>query len=291
MKEDKSEFNILLVSDIHNQKEQLEKIVSKCKYTNYIPDYIISTGDHVTLSQGGKGDQEVIKAPEKEIGELLSILEKLCDKVIYIPGNHDTSNMVSDNPPELTEKSINIHKKCFQLASDLYLFGLGGSISNPYTEETDFRYKIENYDKIAWKGYPWIDDPKKPNFLPCDEKFEIALNELAKSFPSDNSKIILLTHNGPFSSNTANVIWTNNEGKKLPVYSGSIELDKFLVNHKNQIIANIHGHTHKGKGMGKIFTTDIINVGDTRIGNYGKIQIKKNGFKEWRITKIERCAV
>ena len=31
MKEDKTEFNILLVSDIHNQKDQLEKIVSKCK--------------------------------------------------------------------------------------------------------------------------------------------------------------------------------------------------------------------------------------------------------------------
>ena len=54
MKEDKTEFNILLVSDIHNQK-----------------------------------------------------LEKLCDKVIYIPGNHDTSNMVSDTPPALTEKSTN----------------------------------------------------------------------------------------------------------------------------------------------------------------------------------------
>ena len=67
MKEDKTEFNILLVSDIHNQKDQLEKIVSKCKSVNYSPDYIISTGDHVTLSQGGKGDQEVIKAAEKEI--------------------------------------------------------------------------------------------------------------------------------------------------------------------------------------------------------------------------------
>ena len=107
MKEDKTEFNILLVSDIHNQKDQLEKIVSKCKSVNYSPDYIISTGDHVTLSQGGKGDQEVIKAAEKETGELLSILEKLCDKVIYIPGNHDTSNMVSDTPPALTEKSTN----------------------------------------------------------------------------------------------------------------------------------------------------------------------------------------
>lgn len=51
MKEDKTEFNILLVSDIHNQKDQLEKIVSKCKSVNYSPDYIISTGDHVTLSQ------------------------------------------------------------------------------------------------------------------------------------------------------------------------------------------------------------------------------------------------
>ena len=43
MKEDKTEYNILLVSDIHNQKDQLEKIVSKCKSVNYSPDYIIST--------------------------------------------------------------------------------------------------------------------------------------------------------------------------------------------------------------------------------------------------------
>ena len=68
-----------------------------------------------------------------------------------------------------------------------------------------------------------------------------------------------------------------------------MSLDKFLVNNMNKIIANIHGHTHRGKRNYKIFTTDIINVGNTKAG-CGRIVIKKDESTkyEWRITKIER---
>ena len=289
MKNEQTEFNILLVSDIHEQKDQLEKLVKLCKATNYKPDYIISTGDHVTLSQGGKGDVEVIKKAEQTIKELIETLEVLCDKVIYIPGNHDPSTMFSDTPPSLTEKSTNLHKKSFNLASDLVLLGVGGSISNPYSDEKDYhKYQITDYDKIAWKSYPYIDDVKHPHFKPADEAFGKALDEAFSILPQYNSKVILLTHNGPFTSHTANAIY---EGRT--VYSGSMEMDKFLVNNVNKIIANIHGHTHKGKGMAKVFTTDIINVGNTAKGHYEKITIKKDQSTrfEWRITKIDRCTM
>ena len=257
---------------------------------SYKPDYIISTGDHVTLYGGGQGDEEKIKKAEASITNYITILEGLCDNVIYIPGNHDTPSMYDENPPQFTEKSKNLHNRGLQLASDLYLFGLGGSTTNPYSEEKDyFTYKIDDYSKVGFRGWPWTKDYKKPIFEEGEKLFGEALDKLQTKFPEDNSKIILLTHEGPFSSFTTHSVSENSEKEKKPVYSGSMSLDKFLVNNMNRIIANIHGHTHRGKRNYKIFTTDIINVGNTKAG-CGRIVIKKDESTkyEWRITKIER---
>lgn len=285
------QISLLLVSDLHNKLEVLQQLTSHCKKVGYKPDYIICTGDHVTLSQGGKGDQEVISSAEKEIASLLLELENICDKVIYIPGNHDTSTMFTETPVQLTPNSVNLHMKSYRLDDDLLLLGVGGSISNPLTPEVNIhKYKIDNWDNIAWKGYPHINDANNPLFKPCDELFGTALNKAWSSLDqNDNSKVILLTHNGPFSCDTANAIW---EGTKV-VYSGSIELDEFLVSHQDRIIANIHGHTHKGKGMGKVFNTDIINVGDTQNKHYGKVLLVKDRSTkyQWKIKRIDRCTL
>lgn len=290
MKNEKTEFSILLLSDIHSAESTLKSLVKKCKAMSYKPDYIISTGDHVTLYGGGQGDEELVKKAEKDITNYITILEGLCDNVIYIPGNHDTPSMFAENPPKFTEKSINLHNRGLQIASDLYLFGLGGSTTNPYSEEKDyFTYKIDDYSKVGFRGWPWTKEYTKPIFEEGEQLFGEALDKLQTQFPTDNSKIILLTHEGPFSSFTTHSVSPNSEKVKKPVYSGSMSLDKFLVNNMNRIIANIHGHTHKGKGNYKIFTTDIINVGNAEKG-CGRIVIRKDESThfEWRITKIER---
>lgn len=57
MKNSKTEFSILLLTDIHDAEKTLKTLVQKFKSMSYKPDYIISTGDHVTLYGGGQGDE------------------------------------------------------------------------------------------------------------------------------------------------------------------------------------------------------------------------------------------
>ena len=57
MKNSKTEFSILLLTDIHDAEKTLKTLVQKFKSMSYKPDYIISTGDHVTLYGRGQGDE------------------------------------------------------------------------------------------------------------------------------------------------------------------------------------------------------------------------------------------
>ena len=41
---------------------------------------------------------------------------------------HDPITIFGDHPPEMTLQSINVHKQCIQLASNLRLVGFGGSV-------------------------------------------------------------------------------------------------------------------------------------------------------------------
>ena len=72
MKNEKTEFSILLLTDIHSAESKLKSLVKQCKAMSYKPDYIISTGDHVTLYGGGQGDEELVKKAEKETSSAVS---------------------------------------------------------------------------------------------------------------------------------------------------------------------------------------------------------------------------
>ena len=289
---DSKEISLLLVTDIHKKLEALQKLTQHCKTTGYKPDYNICNGDFVGISQGGQGNQEVIASAEKEITTLIHELENICDKVIYVPGNHDTSTMYDEVPVQLTEKSINLHMKTFKLDDDLILLGVGGSISSPSTSEVNIHsYHIDNWDNIEWKGYPYMNDINKPLFTPCDKLFGEALTKAWDTLvPNDNSKVILITHNGTFSCDKTNAI--SGSSSKV-IYSGSLELDEFIINHNDRIIANIHGHTHQGKGMGRMNKTEIINVGDAQNGHWGKVVLvkNKNTNYEWCFKRIDRCTL
>ena len=43
MKNEKTEFSILLLTDIHSAESKLKSLVKQCKAMSYKPDYIIST--------------------------------------------------------------------------------------------------------------------------------------------------------------------------------------------------------------------------------------------------------
>ena len=62
-KEDKLFF--LLVSDIHESIENVNKLVKYCQTNSIKPDYILCLGDIVTISQGSQGSKPVCEIKKK----------------------------------------------------------------------------------------------------------------------------------------------------------------------------------------------------------------------------------
>lgn len=283
-----STLSILLVSDIHEDLNSLDELVNFCKKSSYVPDYIFNLGDIITIPDGQQDDPEIGAEKEKLITQILSKLEKISENVLYIPGNHDPKSLYSQEPPQLTEKSKNLHMKNVKIGDNLLVLGLGGSISNVATDEKDYhKYKIADYNNIVWKGYPYINDKDKPDFFKCEELLNTDIEAAFNSLPQDNSQVILISHSGPFSSPSSTSIENN-----TVIYSGSISIDKLVLNNNNKIMSVCHGHTHRGKGYMKLGLSDIINPGALKFGDFGKMELNYDNInKEWRITKIERLSL
>ena len=63
------------------------------------------------------------------------------------------------------------------------------------------------------------------------------LNKIDSVVNNHKGNVLVLSHVGPFTSNTANAY---EDGL---IYSGSQSLNDFLLKYENKIIGNIHGHT------------------------------------------------
>ena len=122
----------------------------------------------------------------------------------------------------------------------------------------------------------------------CDEKyfedFKKGWEDSRKQLESEQQSIkqvILLTHMGPFYSQTSVVV---DEGNY--VYQGSKYLDEFIKKNDN-ILLNIHGHSHNGEGISKVGNTSVINPGTLLNGKFATIRIKRNFNNVWKIEKVE----
>ena len=71
---------------------------------------------------------------------VLSALENIHCRVVYVPGVHDPSSTIlsrDDQPlPRLTPQSCNLHGRCLRVAPELVLVGYGGGARNWETRDT-----------------------------------------------------------------------------------------------------------------------------------------------------------
>lgn len=276
---------ILLVSDIHESIQNVEKLKQHCHDNNIIPDYIFCLGDIMTISNGHQEDESIYQGQLIAIKKIFEVLETICPKLIYLPGNHDHKNFFKvEQSPKITENSINLHLKSHFLKDDLLIIGIGGSICSFYSNEEFYpAYKDINTKNIEWLGYPYINDFNSPNYEKSDELFKKDLNCLNNYIDNHKGDIIMLTHNGPFTSNTSNQYENRN------IYSGSMALNEFLLKHENKIIANVHGHTHEAQGMGKIHNIQIFNPGALIQSKIGILNlVKSNDNSKWNIQKYQQ---
>ncbi|EAS01472.1 ser/thr phosphatase family protein (macronuclear) [Tetrahymena thermophila SB210] len=260
---------ILLLSDIHLDHKKIEKLKGWHKdYNNDIIDYAFILGDFDNLFQDKNNiDLNECCQSEARITNLLNFLEFLSCPLLLIPGNHDPQTMFdahkkSSELPRMTQHSFNIHKQAFQLNQTLSVVGFGGSIPG---------YQFPNGVKTKlWDGYPY--DSEKELEDDANEFFK-------KQFENEPQKqFILMTHVGPYNSSTT-IVKTESVSDQH-VYSGSEYLDKLLQSYSQQVIVNVHGHTHDSHGRNNIYKVPVVNPGSLLDGNFCKINLHKDSASQ-----------
>lgn len=81
-------LDIIFISDIHNHRENLEKLAEHIRSHSLHFDYCFVGGDIVNCDHHKKDHSE--ENEQKQFKEILLFLQDLFQcKVIFIPGNHD----------------------------------------------------------------------------------------------------------------------------------------------------------------------------------------------------------
>ena len=146
-------LKILVINNINSNNLYLFKLKEWQINHNIYFDYLFFLGNFLSFSDKDKSSIKEIANDEAQTGGLLSYLENLCLKIVYIGGNNDIGTLFKKPYPSLTVKSINIHNDFYKLAEDLYVIGYGGNINddNKYELEDTFdslhKY-IEENDRI-----------------------------------------------------------------------------------------------------------------------------------------------
>jgi len=271
-----NKVKILLTSDIHNAHNKIDALKAwRLRKKKFDVDFILCSGDLTNMDPAKENIPELVSACEGEMSAVISGLENICGKVVYLPGNHDAKTTLGETQqPSLTLHSINIHYKCLRIAPDLVLVGLGGSIP---------AYRGE---KQAWVGYPYKSEDQMQAALDKVLKGEVAPASVKEDRINEADTIVLVTHVGPHNASTT-VDQVNVDME--PVQSGSKALRSALLDPTNQkrVLLNIHGHTHHSPGLTKVGKAYVLNPGSLRSGKFGFLKLKKLPEGKWKITGCE----
>ena len=136
-------LKILVINNINSNNLYLFKLKEWQINHNIYFDYLFFLGNFLSFSDKDKTSIKEIANDEAQTGGLLSYLENLCLKIIYIGGINDIGTLFKKPYPSLTVKSINIHNDFLKLADDLYVIGYGGNIND------DNKYQLkETFDSL-----------------------------------------------------------------------------------------------------------------------------------------------
>eukprot|EP01105_Mastigella_eilhardi_P005153 TRINITY_DN16932_c0_g1_i1.p1 TRINITY_DN16932_c0_g1~~TRINITY_DN16932_c0_g1_i1.p1 ORF type:complete len:323 (-),score=64.65 TRINITY_DN16932_c0_g1_i1:152-1120(-) len=308
------QMRLLAVGDVHGSLCALSELAKWVAATNVQLDAILCTGDIITLDNKDCPNHEQICACEGHMSNIVGMLEGICGRVFYLPGNHDAPTCFAADTtarPKLTNNSVCMHSISLQLAPQLVLVGLGGSIP-----------ARKGDDEIEWGAYPYKSDSDLrvaleklpfPVVAATDAKATAAPTpiaaHIATAAPQDTSStaanaprlplyaastplvdhirpeddILLLTHVGPFSSST-----TVDQVSTPAIYSGSIALDDRIRSLNAHILLNVHGHTHNATGLCRVGQVNVLNPGPLMRGEFAIINLEKRvDLEHWRVCSIE----
>ena len=184
--------------------------------------------------------------------------------MLYIPGNHDPLSLFSgpDAAPKLsTNDGANVHKSIKKVGDNLYVIGLGGCVQNFVQKDG-----VGALEK-CWDPFPYGEEDHS--------RFNADLDELWAKVP-ENAQVIVMTHDGPSGSSTAKN--TRFDMNMTTYHAGSPHLRKLLLQHREQVVCSVHGHTHEGSFIQNISkpaeVLPIINPGSLGQGEFGIITLR-----------------
>lgn len=275
----KSEYSFLIITDIHQNNDNLQKIISESKGKQY--DYVICTGDAVSVPIDKNDDPPTAIKYTTEFNRIIYQLEQIAP-VIWVPGNHEPGNAYGRIMIAYQLKGTNLHKKVLKLDDNLVLVGLGGSV--PILEGGKYfkgyvPFSTLDYNNFKYAGYPYNVDK---DYKKSDELFDKDLAEqISKAKEYGNEvQMILLSHLGPSYTSTNLLVEDGNI-----MYLGSNKLG--LAFERENFILNIHGHTHTGKGLVNLPENKyVVNPGAATLGHYGEVSIKKRDNGKWYVESV-----
>lgn len=266
-------LRLLLVSDTHLNLERISKLVEWVVEEAQEYDFIVLSGDIINLSAEEHALQSAAAAAEGSTSSVISALESIQSKVIYIPGNHDHSSLFAplDKRPHLTVFSRNIHAASIRVAHDLVICGFGGSC--PATKDA----------QECWSGVPFASQAT------FSEAFAAAVTNWNKEIKPDDS-ILLVTHVGPLCSCTAIV---HDFSPSPEIFTGAASISQHIQQLQKtktrQLLANVHGHTHAARGMRVLGDerTPVVNPGSLSEGNFGVMTLRRQGQGKWMVSSVD----
>ena len=242
----RTSLKIVHVTDYHMKEQYAEKLkLWFLQKSDRDIDAVIMTGDFDTLKIYSKDpDHPEYPLSESRISSFLRYLEFFASPIYYVPGNHDPASMFFKNKElqGLTPFSFNLHKETMQVAKGLFFAGIGGSCP---AEKIQVKRKAGEKAKdmeLIWEGFPYATDDESKFDIKLLDK---GLSELGKAH--EDPSVLLLTHNGPYFSSTCVCSYDGNE----KILTGSRQIEKLILKHRDKIFLNMHGHCHSGRGLCK----------------------------------------
>lgn len=255
------ELRALLISDIHVNGGQLNKLAEWLKTTKPNYDVVFLLGNIANMTNKFRNDYFAENEAIRQLADTIKFLSDYIKRpIFYIPGNTEPSgiyNFMIEIP-----ESMNLHKRAIQLDEGLVVIGLGGAVP------------VKKEDKEILEGYPYTSTEE------FNKDLTACIESATKTFGPTN--FLLLTHIGPEEAETAKVYLD-----KEQVNGGSKGFSDILKN--NKIIGHIHGHSALAGGLSKPFGSaiPIINPGGLVAGHFGEVTLRRAVDGTWKIGEVQ----
>lgn len=301
-------IRVLLVSDIHVALGRITQLGEWLARQRTVLDLVLCAGDWCNLRNEGMTDdgeeERILAEAEGQITVMLSALENICARIVYVPGNHDPrttfgigarglapageTTMGKEEAelglcPQLSPHSVNAHANVVELAPGLLLAGWGGSVTATRGGEP------------LWPGFPYSEAQMHAGLCGVLARLGSPVDGAATTdgaaAPEQQPQLILLTHCGPAGACTATdccakhgsldeKIETGSEAVRRHILSAPVQARCFLA---------IHGHTHASPGQACLGAVRVVNPGSLAEGSFALLTLERRGgtTRQWDMSRFE----